>query len=163
MKNTTTTIELSQDGYYHKITVETHPNADFTTGQIIGKLAQRFYYNIGLAKMLGNGKGIDLRKPFDIVITANNIPLLDTINITEEQRKSRITVGLTKRGQCRFAHYLALSFGSDDRFVSMLLEKANDLQDENNTIEQGEILSMARAILDMPYNEVVDYCNEKTN
>lgn len=157
MKNTTTTIELTQNGYYHKITIETHANADFTTGQIIGKLAQRFYYNIGLAKMLGNGKGIDLRQPFEIVITANNVPLLDTLNIKEEERKARITMGLTKRGQCRFAQFLALSFASDTKFIDLVLNKANDIHDENNCIERSDIVAMARAILDTPYSEILEY------
>jgi hypothetical protein len=159
MKNISTTIELTQGGFYHKITVETNQNADFTTGQIIGKLAQRFYYNIGMAKMLGNGKGIDLRKPFDITLTANNIQLFNTATITEETRKARITVGLTKRGQCRFAHFLALSFSAN--FDDLIFTTANDLKDENNCIEKGDILAMARAILDVPYTDIVNYKTEK--
>lgn len=150
----TTSIELRQNEYYHKITLEVNQFSDYKVGQIIGKLAQRFYYALGMAKLNGCGKGIDLRKPFDITIKSNNIVLFDTLTITEEEQKARITVGLTKRGQKRFGLLLARSFHGG--FQTLTEEEVFDIMDERNTQDEEKIMQRVRTLLDMPFVDIAD-------
>jgi hypothetical protein len=83
--------------------------------------------------------------------------LLNTFEI-DEQIKGRITCGLTKRGQNRFARLLAIAFW--DGKHELTDEVFCDLLDENNTCETEQVMAQVRALLDTPYNEVLTFVAE---
>ena len=152
-----TTFEISQGTYVHTINVTVNSNVHHTTGAIVGKLAHRFYTVLATMRLVGNGAGIDLRKPFEIVIKTEGVTLLNTFEI-DEQIKGRITCGLTKRGQNRFARLLAIAFW--DGKHELTDEVYCDLLDENNTCETEQVMAQVRALLDTPYSEVVTFVAE---
>lgn len=158
-----TTFSLSQGTYSHRIELTINENTQHTTGQVLGQLARKFYLTLATMRLLGNGKGIDLRQPFDIVIETEGVKLLNTHEISEEI-KARITCGLTKRGQNRFARLLAVSLwdvGNNGKGYSLLTDNVYcDLMDENNTAEMDEIMRQTRVLLDEPFTHIYDYTKD---
>lgn len=156
-----TTFTLSQGTYVHTITINTtNKFADHSVGQVVGMLAHRFYTAIGTMRMMGNGSGINLRNPFDIAIESEGITLLNTLSI-KEKVKARITCGLTKRGQKRFANLLALSLWANgtengEGYAEITDSLVHDLLDEDNCVEREHIAMQVRALLDLPYADVVE-------
>jgi hypothetical protein len=155
-----TTFTLSQGTYVHTISVNVNANADHSVGQLVGMLAHRFYTAIGTMRMMGNGSGINLRNPFDIAIESEGITLLNTLTL-DESIKARITCGLTARGQKRFAKLLALSLWANgtengEGYAEITDSVVHDLLDEQNCVELEHIALQVRALLDMPYTDVVE-------
>ncbi|NBX22422.1 MAG: hypothetical protein EBR58_14085 [Betaproteobacteria bacterium] len=155
-----TTFTLSQGTYVHTISVNVNANADHSVGQLVGMLAHRFYTAIGTMRMMGNGSGINLRNPFDIAIESEGITLLNTLTL-DESIKARITCGLTARGQKRFAKLLALSLWANgtengEGYAEITDSVVHDLLDEQNCVELEHIAMQVRALLDMPYTDVVE-------
>lgn len=155
-----TTFTLSQGTYVHTISVNVNANADHSVGQLVGMLAHRFYTAIGTMRMMGNGSGINLRNPFDIAIESEGITLLNTLTL-DESIKARITCGLTARGQKRFAKLLALSLWANgtengEGYAEITDSVVHDLLDEDNCVELEHIAMQVRALLDMPYTDVVE-------
>ena len=155
-----TTFILSQGTYVHTISVNVNANADHSVGQLVGLLAHRFYTAIGTMRMMGNGSGINLRNPFDITIESEGITLLNTLTL-DESIKARITCGLTKRGQKRFANLLALSLWANgtengEGYAQITDSVVHDLLDEQNCVELEHIALQVRALLDLPYTDVVE-------
>jgi len=155
-----TTFILSQGTYVHSISVNVNANADHSVGQLVGLLAHRFYTAIGTMRMMGNGSGINLRNPFDITIESEGITLLNTLTL-DESIKARITCGLTKRGQKRFANLLALSLWANgtengEGYAQITDSVVHDLLDEQNCVELEHIALQVRTLLDLPYTDVVE-------
>lgn len=156
-----TTFTLSQGTYVHTITINTtNKFADHSVGQVVGMLSHRFYTAIATMRIMGNGSGINLRNPFDIQIESEGITLLNTLAL-DEKIKTRITCGLTKRGQMRFAKLLAMSIWANgtengEGYAEITDHVMCDVWDENNCVEQDNVIRQVRALLDMPYADVVE-------
>jgi hypothetical protein len=150
-----TTIKLSQTianeiVYSHEINLTL--NGDQTFGQCIGGLAHRFYKMIAITKMNGQGKGLDLRTPFDFEFAIDGQTLVNTTTF-DETIKAKIRIGCTKKAQMRFGKLIAIAMYNQlgDELIEQPLY---DLLDERNTADADAVMVEVRRLLDIPLVDI---------
>lgn len=138
----------NQQVYRHAITLNDNFEGK-TFGMVVGALAHRFYRMITMTKVNGNGKGLSLRTPFEFQFIANDVTLVDSVNMSEDL-KCRITIGTTKKGQMRFARLLATALHNELN-GGFSEDVYRDALDEENTYTTEQLMASVRALLDQPF------------
>lgn len=151
-----TQIILSQnvDGqqvYSHNITLELNDAVTHNFGHVIGALAHRFYKQIVITKLSGNGKGLSLRNSFDFQFIIDGRTLVDTLTI-DENIKAKIRVGTTAKTQSRFARLLAITLYNEMEHVHS--DDICDLLDDANSVTAESIMAQVRQMLDLDISEI---------
>lgn len=151
-----TTIKLSQTianeiVYSHEISLNLE-NPDFTFGQCIGGLAHRFYKMVAITKLNGQGKGLDLRTPFDFEFLIEGQTLVNTATF-DEKMKAKIRIGCTKKAQMRFGKLVAIAMYKQ-LGDEMLPQVCYDVLDERSSSDTDAVMVEVRKLLDLPLVDI---------
>ena len=138
--------------YSHTISLDLNDAVTHKFGSVIGALAHRFYKQIVITKMNGNGKGLSLRNPFDFQFIINGKTLVDTFTI-DENIKAKIRVGTTAKTQSRFARLLAITLYNEMEHLHS--DAICDLLDDENSVTAEMIMHQVREMLDYDISEVI--------
>lgn len=121
-------------------------------GQVCGQIAHRINQRFALTKASGNGKGLSLRKDFDLCVSIDGQTLFDTATI-EADIKRRILGGLSERSQTRFAQAIALCIYAAK--LDEVTEHANKELAKNDTFTIEDTFTAVRFTMDCPAVELL--------
>ena len=147
MKNFKFTI--AQNGFTRSFIVNVSSD---TFGQVLGTLSFRLHQQLCLAKGSKLGKGIDLRKAFNVSLHNGNDVLLTSLDSVWYGDST--STGLTSKGQSRFGRNLAkamyeilLDKGFDNSPTLDISEASFTLEDQQTAI---------RSLMDETFVDVID-------
>ena len=147
MKNFKFTI--AQNGFNRSFIVNVSSD---TFGQVLGTLSFRLHQQLCLAKGSKLGKGIDLRKAFNVSLHNGNDVLLTSLDSIWYGDST--STGLTAKGQQRFGRNLAKAM------YEILLEKGFessrlvDISEASFTLDDQAIA--IRSLMDETFVDVID-------
>jgi len=147
MKNFKFTI--AQNGFSRSFIVNVSSD---TFGQVLGTLSFRLHQQLCLAKGSKLGKGIDLRKAFNVSLHNGNDVLLTSLDSI--WYGDATSTGLTAKGQQRFGRNLAKAMYEillDKGFESSRLV---DISEASFTLDDQTIA--IRSLMDETFVDVID-------
>lgn len=149
MKNIQFKLTQNESSYAWASSFEIAPNS--TSGQVCGQVARRINQRLAMTKASGNGKGLNLRNDFDLFVSFDGVPVLDTQNIDADLKRI-LRAGLTDRTQSRFGQ--AIAFCIFAQHMDKVTEYAATLGNgDTYTIE--ELFSGVRFALDCKMTELI--------
>lgn len=149
MKNVSFTLTQGASAYTWSSSFNIDPSS--TSGQVCGQVARRINQRLAMTKASGNGKGLSLRNDFNLFISFDGVPVLDTQNIDADLKRI-LRGGLTDRSQGRFGQAIAFCIFAEH--MDKVTEYAATLGN-GDTYTIDELFSSVRFALDCKMTELI--------